>query len=435
MRVFQNFQKRKLLFVFILIIVTTYFFTNAIGDKSTFLYQNESSILLGLSIIEQEPSSILGTFLDGNNANNTETKNITSSLLQSSNPSAQIFLDYIYIPNNSISIDRICFQEIVTTKNNNIPTQLLFGSNGLSDLKIGSNSYIYEFQDNRCANKGENHIAPHILLGIVPVDSYAMFGLVKGYRSSQFFPLDEQKIELDITVMSDEFEPFSPSLQVVVAHKGWNGTIRYDNPKKPILHLTRSGVYKWIFGAFFLIMAIIIRSLNDIVDELGSFFEITFGLLLGLWGMHEILVPAYIVSSILIDITIYILYILVMIVILETLILGAQKRKVKITDIDRQDHDSEHVIIENPSYFSIDITGWLLRDRAGNKYKFPKFTLPRKKLFTRENYKLKVWTKKGEDTNTDLYWGKSEPIWIGFQVTAYLEDTKGEIISARNDNQ
>ena len=64
----------------------------------------------------------------------------------------------------------------------------------------------------------------------------------------------------------------------------------------------------------------------------------------------------------------------------------------------------EQIIIQNTSTQDLNLTGWHLTDNQGNAYAFPQLT-----LFP--GVKVQLHTTAGQDTPTDLYWGRSAPVW------------------------
>ena len=72
----------------------------------------------------------------------------------------------------------------------------------------------------------------------------------------------------------------------------------------------------------------------------------------------------------------------------------------------------ERIIIQNSSTQELDLTGWYLTDNQGNIYSFPKLTL----------FAVQLHTITGQDTPSDLYWGRSAPVWISGELAA-LYDT------------
>ncbi len=81
----------------------------------------------------------------------------------------------------------------------------------------------------------------------------------------------------------------------------------------------------------------------------------------------------------------------------------------------------EWVLIQNAGEDSVDVTGWTLRDRAGHIYLFPGLTLG-------PGASIRVWTRAGQDTATDLYMGRGWPIWNNDGDCASLWDLQGQLV-------
>jgi hypothetical protein len=82
----------------------------------------------------------------------------------------------------------------------------------------------------------------------------------------------------------------------------------------------------------------------------------------------------------------------------------------------------EYILLQNFSGAPQVLTGWTLRDLAGKTFTFPTFTLPIDGV-------VRVWTGKGANTATDLYWGSGTAIWNNSGDTAYLRDAAGNLVS------
>ena len=86
----------------------------------------------------------------------------------------------------------------------------------------------------------------------------------------------------------------------------------------------------------------------------------------------------------------------------------------------------EYVTIKNTEGQTQDMTGWILKNDhdPADIFNFP------------NNYKLlsgksvKVWTKSGTDTSTDLYWGSDEPVWNLGSDCGYLRNEDNVRISS-----
>jgi len=76
----------------------------------------------------------------------------------------------------------------------------------------------------------------------------------------------------------------------------------------------------------------------------------------------------------------------------------------------------ERIIIQNNGTQEQGLMGWYLTDNQGNSYTFPQIT-----LFP--GVKVQLHTTTGQDSPTDLYWGRSAPVWSSGELAA-LYDTK-----------
>ncbi len=389
--------------------------------------KGNTPIFLGISLVEQDYSTILRELADEKEEHGNW---LTSFLLQSPQPAAMLYLDYIYIPQDPSIPNNICFKTISVAKSNTIPDQITTDVN-LGSLENLPDKYLYNFPSDRCMTQGQKYIMPHVLLGVLPVNSsaYFLFQNIQGFRSSDYFPLDKREVTLDITVESDQLN-FSPSFETVVAQEGWDGRYIFNNANKPVLQLTRFEFYKWVLLIFFILMAIIIPLLNNVVEETGGFFEVAFGLLLGLWGTHEILTPAYVKTSIPIDVSIYTLYILVIAEIL-IILLPEYTRKSLTIRIEDRNKDQERVIIENPSLIPIDLTSYILTNKLHKRFPLPPTRLRGRFFF--KTYKVIIWTKSSASStqNNDRfeihhYWNQTNPVWTDDQDTILLKAPDGK---------
>jgi hypothetical protein len=94
---------------------------------------------------------------------------------------------------------------------------------------------------------------------------------------------------------------------------------------------------------------------------------------------------------------------------------------VTITGLSYAD-DDEWVEIANPGMASQDFTFWTLVDEENNTYSFAEgFVLG-------PGAAVVVHTGQGNDTETDLYWGRDDLVWDDEEV-ASLIDANGEIVA------
>jgi formylglycine-generating enzyme required for sulfatase activity len=73
----------------------------------------------------------------------------------------------------------------------------------------------------------------------------------------------------------------------------------------------------------------------------------------------------------------------------------------------------------------VDMTDWTLEDEDRNIFVFPEFTLE-------PGATVLVWSGRGDDTATDLYWGRrpNRGVWDEGGETATLYDAEGQVVSA-----
>jgi micrococcal nuclease len=86
---------------------------------------------------------------------------------------------------------------------------------------------------------------------------------------------------------------------------------------------------------------------------------------------------------------------------------------------DNDNLNEEYVILEN-SCSEIDMNGWTLKDEsASNMYTFSDFILD-------EN--VAIYSGVGEDTETDIYWGRKQAVWNNDGDRLFLRDTEGNLV-------
>ena len=88
------------------------------------------------------------------------------------------------------------------------------------------------------------------------------------------------------------------------------------------------------------------------------------------------------------------------------------------------DLKNELVIIKNSGSSALDLTGWNIKDE-GNKhtYTFPYFQLEAGATVT-------LYTSKGFDSETELYWGSDNPFWNNDGDIASLYDSNGNLVDS-----
>ena len=90
---------------------------------------------------------------------------------------------------------------------------------------------------------------------------------------------------------------------------------------------------------------------------------------------------------------------------------------------DNNNLNEEYVVFEN-SCSDLDMTGWTLGDEsASNRYTFSTFLAPEE--FT-------IYSGKGTNTETKLYWGRIQAVWNNDGDTLFLRDKSGELVLTEN---
>ena len=88
---------------------------------------------------------------------------------------------------------------------------------------------------------------------------------------------------------------------------------------------------------------------------------------------------------------------------------------------DNYNLNGEWVEITNLGKTSIEMTGFILRDEANHEFLFPTFVLS-------SGDSVKVYSGCGTNTSSSLYWCSDRAIWNNDGDTAFLYDSKGNLI-------
>ncbi|QZX98952.1 lamin tail domain-containing protein [Halobaculum rubrum] len=93
---------------------------------------------------------------------------------------------------------------------------------------------------------------------------------------------------------------------------------------------------------------------------------------------------------------------------------------------DGENLNDEYVVLTNRGDEAVDLTGWTLSDEAGFTYEFPAgVTLA-------AGASLTLHVGSGEDTETDLYWGRGRPTLNNDGETVILRDASGTVVAERS---
>jgi hypothetical protein len=94
----------------------------------------------------------------------------------------------------------------------------------------------------------------------------------------------------------------------------------------------------------------------------------------------------------------------------------------------REHLNEEWVEISNKGTGAQDMKGWTLSDAGNHTYKFQDFTLQPKAS-------VKVHTGKGDNSVTDIYWGRTSSVWNNDGDTATLKDGSGKEIARHQEGK
>jgi uncharacterized protein len=101
--------------------------------------------------------------------------------------------------------------------------------------------------------------------------------------------------------------------------------------------------------------------------------------------------------------------------------------EVKIAHIEYDpkgtDLTQEQVTIENRGIAPQSMTGWILYDLHNHKYVFPEYELA-------PGEQVRIWTRSGENTETDLYWGRRIAVWSNIGDRARLRNSRGDLVDS-----
>jgi LysM repeat protein len=76
----------------------------------------------------------------------------------------------------------------------------------------------------------------------------------------------------------------------------------------------------------------------------------------------------------------------------------------------------ERIFMKRTGGGDLNLTGWQLVEDSGNVFTFPQF-----KLF--QDGAVYVYTRAGQSTSVELYWGLADPVWKSGETVVLLDDT------------
>lgn len=91
------------------------------------------------------------------------------------------------------------------------------------------------------------------------------------------------------------------------------------------------------------------------------------------------------------------------------------------TGNDNYNLNDEYFTLKNTCPYSIGMTDWTAKDEATHIFTFPDFDLG-------INLEVTIYTGSGEDTLTELYWGRTSAIWNNDGDTLFLREDNGNLV-------
>ena len=92
---------------------------------------------------------------------------------------------------------------------------------------------------------------------------------------------------------------------------------------------------------------------------------------------------------------------------------------------DNENLNDEYVTLTNRGESPLDLEGWIVADEAGHRYEFGAVTLD-------PGASLRLHTGSGEDTGTDVYWGRSGAVWNNDGDTVTVRAANGTVVAERS---
>ncbi|SHH69526.1 lamin tail domain-containing protein [Halobaculum gomorrense] len=93
---------------------------------------------------------------------------------------------------------------------------------------------------------------------------------------------------------------------------------------------------------------------------------------------------------------------------------------------DGENLNDEYVVLRNRGHEAVDLSGWTLTDAAGFTYEFPDGAS------LAADATVTVHVGSGDDTESDLYWGRSRPTLNNDGETVTLRDANGAVVAERS---
>lgn len=92
---------------------------------------------------------------------------------------------------------------------------------------------------------------------------------------------------------------------------------------------------------------------------------------------------------------------------------------------DNENLNDEYVVLKNTCDFTLDMKGWVVKDRTSNAYVFPSFELGHQEEVT-------LHSGSGTNTGSDFFWKRKYSVWSNNGDTLYLRDGEGNLVLVKS---
>lgn len=283
------------------------------------MYRSQSAVTIGLTLHEIDTKDIPNLDL-----NVWERQYLARDEL----PLSLVSLDYIYVPEELISDnDSLCVAEIK-----------IFSTFTLGTME----NVIYSLNENTdhqdiCFAGGKNIILPKYFQ-ITPIvySNYHNpffypfdFRTIKYSVSSQlYFKSTGENLDADTKILMSVSPPYWTSNTNVISQSEEQKSLRLSTT------ISRPSLVKVLSIIVPFSVLLIILILPKIRNEIGSFWEVIVGLILGLWGLSEVLIPPYIDYPTIIETIILFLYIIIGLFIIFSVLNQTPQRNRPLVDLN-----------------------------------------------------------------------------------------------------
>ena len=282
------------------------------------MYRPQSAITIGLTLHEIDTNDIPNL-----NLNIWEKQYLARHEV----PLSLVSLDYIYVPKYLVSDDdSLCIAEIKIFSDSTLRT--------LGDVIYLVNENTGK--QNICLGGGKNVILPE-QFQIAPI-------VYSEYSPPFFYPFDVRTINYSLSSRL-YFKSTGKNLDakteilMLVSPPRWipNTNIISRSEDENGLNL-RTSITRFPLAMFLSIIVpfgvlSIIYMLPGIRNEIGSFWEVIVGLIVGLWGLSGVLIPSYIDYPTIIETIILFLYVIIGLFVIVSVVRQISQRNSPIVDL------------------------------------------------------------------------------------------------------